>query len=144
MGSDDAFDKAKWHAQSVEEYGLPEEHAFVHTGLFVAWCALNALWEDQEGDQDIIATMRDRRASPIALYEWNDGCFFPSMLNRGGEAFARAYFSFSGDFIEDYGNTLSDDLPSVFHVPNTWASYDRIAPVFQDRYRQFLNREGSV
>ena len=31
------FDKAKYHFERCRERGLPEQQAFVHTGLFVAW-----------------------------------------------------------------------------------------------------------
>ena len=138
MGIDDAFDKARWHDGSVHDEGLPEEQSFVHTGLFVAWCALNGLWDPEHSDEEVLRAMRERTASPIALYEWNNGCFFPFMLTKEGREFAHTYFDFvMGEYLKDYATTLALGLPSTYRVPNTWESYDRVAPVIETRYRAF-------
>lgn len=50
------FDKAKYHDNSIEQLGLDEEQAFVHTGLFFAWLINNELMSDffiQEAGSEI-------------------------------------------------------------------------------------------
>jgi hypothetical protein len=38
MNKPKAYDKSKWHSETVAEYGLPEEHASHHIVFFFRWC----------------------------------------------------------------------------------------------------------
>jgi hypothetical protein len=37
---------------------------------------------------------------------------------------------------------LGEALPSLYHVPDTWASYDRLAPVIAQRYDEWKRQPG--
>lgn len=41
-----AFDKGKWHLDSVAEHGLPEAHAFHHTVYYMYWLIENKMTND--------------------------------------------------------------------------------------------------
>jgi len=38
--------------------------------------------------------------------------------------------------------TPGEALPSLYHVPDTWASYDRLAPVIAQRYGEWKRQPG--
>ena len=37
----------------------------------------------------------------------------------------------------DYEDVLGDDLPSLYHVEDTWANFDRLAPVLDARLAEW-------
>jgi hypothetical protein len=137
------YDKAKYHDDSCHKLKLGEDQSFVHTGLFFDWIVLNDLLSPGFGfEEHVIAKTKERVWSPTGIYEWCDGVLVDDMLSDEGNAFAMAYFDFgSGQYLKDYETYLSKELKSVFAVPNTWDSYDRIAPVIDVRYRQFKGEE---
>ncbi len=40
-------------------------------------------------------------------------------------------------YLADYGRTLADGLNSVYHVEDTWANYDLLAPVIDAAYQRW-------
>lgn len=75
VDSEYVFDKTKYHDNSIEQLGLDEEQAFVHTGLFFAWLVNNGLMSDFFCDEtrDGIIELKDRKISPSTLYMNWDG-----------------------------------------------------------------------
>src|SRR6188474_3048487 len=123
------YDKAKYHAETIEEFGLPEEHAANHTVFFLRWLIerrlMSALFETDGAD--IVRAFRAGDASIHALYDWWDRCLINDMLSDEGNAFAQRYFDFErGSYLKDYARTLQRDLPSEFHVPFTEQNYQAI------------------
>ena len=43
MNSPHVYDKAKYHDETIEQHGLPEEHAANHTVVFLRWLIENDL-----------------------------------------------------------------------------------------------------
>jgi hypothetical protein len=59
-------------------------------------------------------------------------------LSDEGNAFAVAYFDFqNGKFLADYESSLGAGLPGLYHVPDTWQSYDVIKPVLDRRFAEW-------
>ncbi len=91
-----------------------------------------------DGSNLVIAEMRDRTVKPTALYEWCDGTFISNMLTVKGDVFARQYFVFEKDrYLADYEAVLCKGLPGIFRVPNTWESFDALAPVIDHWFERF-------
>ena len=131
------YDKTKYHDDTVEELGLPEEHAANHTAFFLRWLIERSLVSElfETEGADILAPFRDGQASIHDVYEWWDGCLVDDMLSDEGNAFARSYFDFDrGDYMQDYARVLQRDLPTEFHVPYTEENYQAIRAVIEDRY----------
>ena len=131
------YDKAKYHDETIEEFGLPEEHAANHTVFFLRWLIerrlMSALF--QTDGADIVRAFRAGDASIHAVYDWWDRCLIDDMLSDEGNAFAQSYFSFeSGSYLKDYARTLQRDLPSEFHVPFTEQNYEAIRAVIDQRF----------
>jgi len=134
------YDKAKYHFEGDFPSDLSESQAYVHTGLFVAWLAENGLMETAITDscKTTINSLAKREVLPSTLFRQLDGVFDNDDVTDEGRRFCDDYFDFdAGNFLDDYIDTLSSLLPSMYHVPDSWASYDRIAPRFAERFRQW-------
>ena len=129
----EVYDKAKYHYDGDFPKGLPERQAFVHTGMFVGWLI----------DHDMIAPdfreetrgFKERQATGAQVYEAWDGCLNSDMLTEEGNRFAADYFHFErGQFLADYDAVLVKDLPSEYHVADTWANYELMKQKVDQRY----------
>jgi hypothetical protein len=76
-----------------------------------------------------------------------DGKFTGEDLNDEGNAFATAYYDTQvGMFLKDYEATVGRGLPSLYHVPDTWETFEKLQPVFGRRladWRTVPNRPGT-
>lgn len=139
------YDKAKYHSESVEQLGLREEQAYVHTAMFLGWLMDHDLMSDEFMDNSgsQVAAFKERRMTPIKIYDLWDGCLIDDMLSDRGNAFARAYFEFdSGAYLQDFGELLVGKLPSEFHVPFTWDNYALMAARIDERFETWLGDVG--
>lgn len=137
------YDKAKYHDESVQDLGLPDDHAANHTVFFLRWLIendmMNAEFMSESGD-----AYRAGKSSIHDVYGWWDRCLVSDMLTDEGNAFAQAYFDFqTGKFLEDYEETVGGDLPSIFHVEYTEENYQRLKHVFDARFAQWKKSVGS-
>lgn len=140
VDSEYVFDKAKYHDNSIEQLGLDEEQAFVHTGLFFAWLVNNGLMSDFFCDEtrDGIIELKDRKISPSTLYMNWDGVLSGEMLNEKGFNFALNYFDFKkGAYLADYEYVFNVKDGQVFTVRDTWDNYDKIKPLIDEAYKEW-------
>ena len=134
------YDKAKYHDDTIQELGLPEEHATHHTLYFFRWLIEHDLTSELFRDEgsDVLSQYRNGSVSLYQVYEWWDNCLVSDMLSEKGNAFAMAYFDFErGRYLRDYAETLQKGLPSEFHVPFTDENYRTIAAVIDRRFREW-------
>ncbi|HET9634630.1 MAG TPA: hypothetical protein VFP26_01770 [Gemmatimonadaceae bacterium] len=131
------YDKAKYHYGGNYPEDLPDDQAFVHTGLYLGWIIDNDLYSEMFRDEsaELITRFKAREITGPEVYESWDGCLIDYMLSDDGNAFSRAYFDFErGSFLQDYDEVLGSDYPSLYHVPNTWENYDRLRARLDERY----------
>ena len=58
------------------------------------------------------------------------------MLSDEGNKFAQDYFDFDRDHYEEYyGELLCKDLPSMYHLADTWPNYEKVKQMIDKRYR---------
>ena len=131
-------DKAKYHSESVENLGLPEEHAYNHTTFFISWLVKNRLMSDDFEKDGPVDEYRLGKITINKLYEWWDCCLISDMLSAEGNAFAQAYFDFEkGTYLKDYSKYLQKSSPSEFHVPYTADNETAIHSVIDIRYKEW-------
>lgn len=134
------YDKAKYHDESIQSLGLPDEHAYNHTTFFMSWLVRNHLMsEDFEYVKgNPVNDYRHGKISINKLYEWWDCCLISDMLNREGNAFAQAYFDFDkGKYLEDYSKHLQKNLATQLHVPYTAENEATIHAIIDKRYKEW-------
>jgi hypothetical protein len=131
------YDDASWHYGGDFPADLPDEASGTHTGMFVAWAMLSGLGGDihtVECPEDLVE-LKARTITPGAFFlKICDGKFTDEDLNEEGNAFAQSYFKFEGDgFLSDYTNAMPDSLPSLYHVADSWDTFEMLKPLFDRR-----------
>ena len=138
------YDDASWHYGGNFPTDLPAEAGATHIGMFVAWAWLTGLaGEDVMDDMpEAVTALNERTTTPgKSFFDNCDGKFVDDDLNAVGNAFAVEYFDFkNGQYLNDYDELLTGDLPTVYHVPDTWESFDRLRPRLDERYREWSTR----
>jgi hypothetical protein len=141
MAESYVYDKAKYHYAGNYPEDLPEEQAFVHTGMFLGWILDHDL-HDSDFWQDVaryVASFKSREMTGAQVYEYAcDGVLLDEMLNAKGNSFAHDYFDFErGKYLQDYEELLVGGLPSTYHVEDTWENYEIIARRISSRYAEW-------
>ena len=137
------YDDAEWHQDSAREAKLPEEAAATHIGMFLAWVVTRRLDAgprfaegsgsaalDEANDRDDVRRRKMKGAA--LLRRWYDDKLFSEELTPEGAAFANAYYV--KHYFDDYNHTLAKGLASEYAVPDTWESFDKLAPVIDHRF----------
>ena len=143
MANPVVYDKAKWHYGGDYPADFPISQAFVHTGMFLAWIVDHDLYSPEFAEEfaQEIAAVKTRTMSGAQLLEAADGVFADDMLSEEGNAFTRDYFDFEhGAYLSDYQETLGANLPSLYHVQDTWENYDKLRAVIDRRYADWRRR----
>lgn len=146
------YDDASWHYGGNFPADLEPGAAATHIGLFIAWALLSGLGgelhisEAQEG----VALLKARAITPGQfVLEHCDEKFTDDDLNALGNRFAASYYAAeTGGYLADYDSIfmrprLFRRAPaSLYHVPDTWASFEKIAPVIDKRFARWQLAEG--
>lgn len=131
------YDDATWHSEGEFPKELPPEAGATHTGIFLAWALLSGLMGEfhESTSSEELEQLRRREITPgLFFLRVCDGKFTDEDLSSEGNAFAQEYFDFeSGAYLTDYDDVLSAELPSQYHVPDSWDSFDRIRPTLDER-----------
>jgi hypothetical protein len=138
------YDDASWHYGGDFPNDLSEEAGATHTGMFVAWALLSGLGgsihiEDFPED---IPKLQSRRITPGKFFLAScDGKFTDEDLSDEGNSFAASYFDLTkGQYVGDYERIVAVDLPSIYHVPDTWDTYEKLRPILDDRLAAWRSR----
>jgi len=138
------YDKAKYHSESIEQHGLPAEHAANHTVVFLRWLIENDLMNEffhQESEGKIEQFLAGK-ATIQEVYNWWDCCLIDDMLSKEGNQFAKHYFDFEkGKYLQDYIGLLQGKLPSEFHIEYTEEKYQGMRKIIDRRYKQWKARK---
>jgi hypothetical protein len=127
------YDDATWHSGGDFPEDLPPEAGATHTGMYLAWALLSGLGgriHTEECPEDL-ECIRNRELTPGAFFlKVCDGKFTDEDLNDEGNAFTSKYFDLeTGSYVEDYTSILDDDLESIYHVADSWETFELIRPL---------------
>jgi hypothetical protein len=137
------YDDASWHYGGEFPSDLSDEAGATHTGMFLAWAITRGLASEEHlGDfEDDIERLNSRQLTPGKYFLILDGKLTDSELSEEGNAFAQAYFEpEDGGFLADYEECLCTDCPTLYHVPDSWDSFDKIAPLLDKRLAEWKAR----
>jgi hypothetical protein len=133
------YDDASWHYGGDFPSDLPPEAGATHIAMFLAWALLSGLageLHQQEFPQGL-KLLRSRGITPGKFFlQYCDGKLTDEDLNEAGNAFAQAYYNVDNSpYFGDYSSAVDgDDLPSLYHVPDCWETYEAIKPVLNARF----------
>ena len=129
------IDRADWHYGGNYPPELPPENAGTHIGMYLAWIVLRGLGSKELvlHAADTYNWVRNREVTGRdLLFTKLDEKFFDELLSPEGLAFTRSYYETNG-YANDYDRVLGADLPTLYHVRDTWENFDKFAPVLDER-----------
>jgi hypothetical protein len=131
------IDRADWHYGAGDNYPaeLPPENGGTHIGMYLAWIVLRNLGSEElvELGAETYPKVQKREATGRdLLFTELDEKFFDRLLNPEGKAFTDAYYE-TDEYVNDYANVLGGDLPTLYHVEDSWDNFDKLAPVLDER-----------
>jgi hypothetical protein len=132
------IDRADWHYGGGELYPkeLPPENGGTHIGMYLAWIIQHGLASAvlQKYARDSLPLLRKRKITGRQLlFSELDEKFFYGLLTKVGKDFTRDYYE-TECYIGDYAAALGCNLPTLYHVEDTWENYDRVAPLIDQRF----------
>ena len=137
------YDDASWHYGGDFPDDLPDTAGATHIGMFLAWALINDMAGELhlEGSQESIEKVknRDMTGSEFLIRECDEK-FTDEDLNNEGNSFVKYYFDDEegyGKYISDYEEALSSELPSMYHVKDTWENFDKLKPLIDKAYQQW-------
>jgi len=140
------YDDSSWHYGGEFPGDLPMEAGATHAGMYLAWALLNGLGGDlfASEEPEIVAELQTKSITPGKFFlKYCDGKLTDDDLSEVGNQFTEVYFDFEkGRFVEDYEEVLAESLESLYHVPDTWESFDRLRPVIDKRFAAWQGGDG--
>ncbi|MEO0883988.1 MAG: hypothetical protein AAFY34_14840 [Pseudomonadota bacterium] len=134
------YDDASWHYGGDFPSDLPPAAGGTHIAIFLTWCLLNGMAGDLhlEWSVDDMKKLQQREITPGQfLFGACDEKFTNEDLSKLGNDFAAAYFDYDkGNYLKDYFGSFPN-TESLYHVPDTWETYDVIAPIILKRFEAF-------
>lgn len=134
------YDDASWHHGDTFPTDLPLDAASTQAGMFLVWAILRGLGASRpRGSADRLALLTARQISPGQfLVQQCQATLTDQDLNKDGNAFAGAYYDADGTlYLADYDAVLTGELPSTYHVADTWANFDLLVPALDARLAQW-------
>jgi hypothetical protein len=135
------YDVWSWHTEGQFPTDQPPEHGYVHIGMYLVWLIdvgmLDSDWATRAGVGAVVERIRQRSVDPCALRDKTDGRLSADMLTDEGDAFTAAYYAPEYGYTSDW-NRAFGRLASRYAVPDDWASYDRIGPVIEHRFDEWV------
>lgn len=129
------IDKAKWHYGGDFPTELPPENGATHIGMFLAWIINNNLqgeFFDEEMADGLVALRNRKITGREFLIDYCDEVMMGEEFSEEGIAFSEEYYD--SDYISDYEEILVKNLPTTYHVEDTWENYDLIASAINKRF----------
>jgi hypothetical protein len=117
--------------------------------MFTAWMLLNGhagSIHTREFRRELVELAERRRTPGAWFLEYCDGKLTNENLSDTGNDFTQAYYgspdeeSLSG-YLSDYDRCFPA-LPSLYHVEDSWLSYDRLAPTIERAFKRWRNGGG--
>ncbi len=128
------YDDASWHYGGDFPKDLPPAAGATHIGMFLSWAILRDLASDmhREESTESLEKVRNRQMTGAEfLRQECDEKFTDLDLSDVGNAFAQHYYE--KDFFNDYCNAVLMG-ETAYHVEDSWAHFDRVAAVLDDRF----------
>ena len=141
------YDDASWHYGGDFPRNLPNKAGATHIGLFVAWCQLNDLGSNLHNDDlsEELEKLNQRQVTPGTWFiAACDEKFTDEDLTEQGNQFADFYYydEDTSNYIDDYLDILGENFESLYEVPDSWESYDKLAPIIDNRFEEWKSTNG--
>jgi len=137
----DVYDKAKWHYGGDFPEDLDDFQGYVHTGMFLGWLIdqdlVSARFKSEYPNE--VKLFRERELTGAQVYQQClDGVLMLEDINEIGNRFGIFYFNMdNGEYLMDYENILGINLPSLYHVKDTWENYYKLKEMLDSKFDEW-------
>ena len=140
-----AYDRSDWHYGGDFPADLSPEAGGTHIGMFLAWAITRGLEGEFHRRESLSALEAVRNRQTTGREFLTNECdekFWEEDLSDEGNAFAKSYYQKegAGGYLADYAEILGNGLPSLYHVADSWSTFDRLVPVLDQRYADWKRR----
>jgi hypothetical protein len=138
-----SIDRAEWHYAGNFPTDLPPENGGTHIGMYLAWIVQKDLGSAvlRKHARDSLPLLQQRKITGRELlYTELDEKFSDALLTKLGKDFTRDYYQ-TDCYIDDYDEVLGGKLPTLYHVHDSWANFDKLAPVIDQRFIRWQKGE---
>jgi hypothetical protein len=132
------YDQAQQHLGTGFPESLPMEQAYVHIGMYLGWIIESGFYSEyfsEEASTEIFRFKRKEISCTILSEVWNGYLAF-EFFDKTGNNFSLFYYT-SGLYRKDYEEILGRDLPTIYHVEDTWPNYDKLKMRINARYEEW-------
>jgi hypothetical protein len=132
------YDQAQEHLGAGFPESLPMEQAYVHIGMYLGWIIDSGFCSEcfsEEASTEIFRFKRKEISCTILSEIWNGYLAF-EFFDKTGNNFSLFYYT-SGLYRQDYEEILGRDLPTIYHVEDTWPNYDKLKMRINSRYTEW-------
>jgi hypothetical protein len=140
------YDDASWHYGGDFPKDLPTEAGATHIGMFVSWCLLNGLAGELhiEDFPEGLEKLKNREVTPGKWFcDFCDEKFTDEDLSEKGNEFAMKYYQAKDAlYLDDYSDSVANNLETAYHASDSWESYDVLEPIVTKRYREWTTGNG--
>ena len=137
------YDDLEWHVGGDYPQDLGPEGGRTHMGMYLAWLVSRRLLSDELVAQypNEVRQSRDHMIKGSQLLQiCCQDVLVRDDMSPQGQAFSDFYYD--QFYLDDYVETLDNaDLPSIYHVPDDWESYEALYPVLEERYAAWLHAQ---
>lgn len=131
-----------WHYGGDFPTELPDKNGGTHIGMYLAWIVNNNLVGELHLNESLEAVEKVKARHITGTDFLVDECdekLWDEELNDEGLAFTEEYYS--GGYMNDYVSTLAEELPTAYHVEDTWTNYDLLARVLDRRFSEWKRKK---
>jgi hypothetical protein len=134
------YDDAAYHqgAPAFLTKQLNPHNGGTHIGMYVAWIILHRL-ESFSLRQTAAAPVEEVRSRQLTgrdfLFAHCAGRLTSDALNKDAKAFTDFYYE--ERYLRDFSDVLVTVASGTYGVADSWANYDRLAAVMEERFREF-------
>jgi hypothetical protein len=134
------YDDALYHhgAAAFLTQGLNPQNAGTHIGMYLAWIILSRLesFQLRQAAATPVEEVRSKQTTGREfLFAHCEGQLTSAALNK--EALAFTEFYYEPQYLRDYDETLVAKAAGTYTVADTWANYDQLAAVMDQRLRDY-------
>lgn len=134
-------DKASWHMSVGTGWEVSDFQGYVPTGMYLGWLIENSFLSEEfiEVNQERITLFKQRQLSGAKIFELGcDGVLSMEDLTETANKFTYSYLDAGkGGYFKDYKETLADNLPTIYHVADTWENYEKIKSIINRRFAEW-------
>lgn len=142
MANSVTIDDADYHlgAPAFLNKRLNPHNGGTHIGMYLAWIILKRL-ESFQLRQNFATEVEEVRSKQLTgrdfLFAHCEGRLTTDVLNKEAQAFTEFYYE--TQYLRDYHELLITKTTGTYTVVDSWANFDRLAVVMEQRWRDYTS-----